>query len=360
METETDRAAQNYDNQYAAAATGAETATCPACQATLVRGMRFCRACGYRLGEGMAEYVETVRLNSVPQMANFAPGNQPLNNQPSGNQTMSATGAPTTRISPFNPVGAPFMRPARRRWMGSCSRKGMNWMWLWIVVAMISFGGIGGRQLFRSLRDRVHIILPGQHAPAPPRSFFGADDFDDYEAEGGGAIIEAAMPGSPAEAAKLIDGDVIKRFDGRPIEDEDALRNALSETPIGKTVEIEYLRDGEPLTTTLTTISADSYNEAAFAQHGDNGFLGVSDTERVPVKDTKLYGVQLGSVSENRPADLAGLKEGDIVVEFDGQPVRTEQGLGQRIDRAKPGSIVNVVVFRNGQRMEISVKMGRE
>jgi S1-C subfamily serine protease len=65
-------------------------------------------------------------------------------------------------------------------------------------------------------------------------------------------------------------------------------------------------------------------------------------------------------VSSNRPADLAGLKENDIVIEFDGKPVRTAEGLGKRIDFAAPGSIVPVLVVRDGQRITIPVKMGRE
>jgi hypothetical protein len=73
METETQRAGKET------AAT--DTETCPSCRAALVDGMRFCRMCGYRLGEGMAEYVETVRFDAMPNM----PG---MGQQPHGNQSM--------------------------------------------------------------------------------------------------------------------------------------------------------------------------------------------------------------------------------------------------------------------------------
>jgi serine protease Do len=87
--------------------------------------------------------------------------------------------------------------------------------------------------------------------------------------------------------------------------------------------------------------------------------LGIEDTERVAVAGTNLHGVRIGEVYSNRPADLAGIKQGDIVVEFDGKPVRTAEGFFAYINFAKPASTVNVVVYRDGQRITIPVKMGR-
>src|SRR5438067_13266604 len=48
-----------------------DTVDCPNCGATLVAGLRFCRRCGYRLGEGVEEYVATQRLdaNAPPVVA---------------------------------------------------------------------------------------------------------------------------------------------------------------------------------------------------------------------------------------------------------------------------------------------------
>jgi serine protease Do len=64
-------------------------------------------------------------------------------------------------------------------------------------------------------------------------------------------------------------------------------------------------------------------------------------------------------VVTNRPADLAGLHEGDIVVEFNGTPIRTAHEFEARIHRATPGQTVDVTVIRDGQQQVIPVKMGR-
>ena len=139
---------------------------------------------------------------------------------------------------------------------------------------------------------------------------------------------------------------------------EDALRDAISQTPIGKTVEVVYLRDGETKTTKLTTVSNEDYDLDAVMPR-ERGLMGVDDLDRVPVEGTKLHGVRVNDVYDNRPADLAGLKEGDIITEFDGKPVRTGEGLDNYIKLSKPASTVKLIIYREGQRLELPVKMGR-
>lgn len=332
METETQRAAKET-----AATAAADTETCPSCRAALVDGMRFCRMCGYRLGEGMAEFVETVRFDEMPNMSGMGQGNQSL------------TSAPTTMMTPAMAPPAPMRKPKRgkKKWLA----------FLLLMVVLIPLMGVGGTFLFGAIRDAARESVGRFQQPEQPRSFFGVSEFGDAEGEAG-ALLEQTMVGSPAERAELLDGDIITKFDGKTINGEDALRDALRETPIGKTVEIVYLRDGETKTTMLTTISSKDYNADAVMPR-ERGLIGIDDLDRVPVEGTKIHGVRLGDVYDNRPADIAGLKEGDIVVEFDGKPVRTPEGLSGYINLAKPGSTIPMVVHREGQRIVIPVKMGR-
>jgi S1-C subfamily serine protease len=249
---------------------------------------------------------------------------------------------------------------------------------------------VGGRLLFRTLRDTAQQSFGRFQAENnQPSAFLGTSGFSDVEEEGappplkgmppppegappppegappppggkqtGGVLIEGTLPDSPAERAGLIDGDIITKFDGMVVNGEDAMRETLRATPIGKTVEIVFVRDGETKTTQLTTISGKDYDYDE-RMPKEKGVLGIDDTTRVAVEGTKIHGVRLNEVYANRPADLAGLKEGDIVVEFDKKPVRTNEGFEIYISRAKPASTVDVVVYRDGQRVTIPVKMGR-
>jgi len=333
METETQRA------QKETAGADAQPELCPSCGAALVDGMRFCRMCGHRLGEGLAEYVETVRFDRMSDMSGLPQGNQGMTN---------ATGGQTTLMPPPPAPLAPVWKPKR----------GKKWTWMFLVIAFLVVMMVGGGFAFRAIRDAARASV-GRFQPQPeePRSFIGASEFGDTE-NMGGALLEEALPGSPAEQAKLVDGDIITKFDGKIINDEDSLREAIIQTPIGKTVEVVYLRDGETQTTQLTTIANKDYDLDVHMPK-ERGLLGVDETERVAVEGTKLHGVQVGEVYDNRPADLAGLREGDIITEFDGKPVRTAEGLGGYIALAKPASTVKLIVYREGQRIELPVKMGR-
>jgi membrane-associated protease RseP (regulator of RpoE activity) len=333
METETQRA------QKETAGANAQPELCPSCGAALVDGMRFCRMCGHRLGEGLAEYVETVRFDRMAGMAGM----------PQGNQGMTgASGAQTTLITPPIAPLAPTWKPKR----------GKKWPWMFAVIALFLVLVVGGKFAFRAIRDAARAgISRMQPPPEPPRSFVGASEFSDTE-NMGGALLESALPGSPAEQAGLVDGDIIKKFDGRDINNEDSLRDVITQTPVGKTVEVVYLRDGETKTTQLTTMSNKDYDFAAHFPR-ERGLMGIDDYERVAVEGTKIYGVRVDDVYDNRPADIAGLKEGDIITEFDGKPVRTGEGLDNYISLSKPASTVKLIIYREGQRMELPLKLGR-
>lgn len=63
----------------------------------------------------------------------------------------------------------------------------------------------------------------------------------------GGVRITGTVPGSPAEAAGLKDGDVIQRFGDKPIDDLYALSAALGDAKAGERVKLKLLRDGKEI-----------------------------------------------------------------------------------------------------------------
>lgn len=58
-----------------------------------------------------------------------------------------------------------------------------------------------------------------------------------------GAIVEGVAPGSPADAAGIVRGDVVVEFDGRKVVDDDDLRKAIQSRRIGQKVSIVIVRD---------------------------------------------------------------------------------------------------------------------
>jgi S1-C subfamily serine protease len=235
---------------------------------------------------------------------------------------------------------------------------GMTWMFLGLLIFFVVAAGLTA--IIRPVRNNI----VGISQPAAARSYVGVDGFDTAEHEAGVTFQSVEPPGAPADLAGLVGGDIITSFDGQVIREEDQIADMLQSTPVGKTVDIIFLRDGETKTTKLTTVSKEEFDRLVREFRRRPAGIGrfgyeENDSERVPVPGTNIFGVRLDDISSSMPADMAGIKGGDIVIEFDGVPIRTPKELLARVRRAQPYSTVNVAVMREGQKLEIPVKMGK-
>lgn len=137
----------------------------------------------------------------------------------------------------------------------------------------------------------------------------------------------------------------------------------LTQTPVGKTVEVIYTRDGNFHNTQLTTISNDDFNHLNDAYNNKpagRGMFGFDSnrTTRLGPPGDETAGVRLDYVEVNSPADLFGIKEGDIITDFNNIPIRTTAELLSRVRRS-PYTTVDVGVVRDGKQMKIPVKLGK-
>ncbi|MGA2687130.1 MAG: M28 family peptidase, partial [Candidatus Korobacteraceae bacterium] len=68
-------------------------------------------------------------------------------------------------------------------------------------------------------------------------------------------------------------------------------------------------------------------------------------------------GVRFSDVRPGSPAAKAGLKAGDILVQFDGKPIHNLYDFTDALRRSKVGQVVEVKVLRDGQPITASVKL---
>jgi serine protease Do len=77
--------------------------------------------------------------------------------------------------------------------------------------------------------------------------------------------------------------------------------------------------------------------------------------ESLGLKD--VGGALIGSVTPGSAADRAGLKRGDVIQSFNGQPVSDTNSLRNRVAAAAPGSTASVTIVRDGGERNVSVKL---
>ncbi len=94
------------------------------------------------------------------------------------------------------------------------------------------------------------------------------------------------------------------------------------------------------------------------------GYLGVNFDKLNPKLAKSLgltsdKGVIITNVEKGSPADKAGLKVEDVIVQFDGRPVHAETDLPKLVAATPVGKNVKVAIFRKGKRLELGLTVGQ-
>lgn len=95
------------------------------------------------------------------------------------------------------------------------------------------------------------------------------------------------------------------------------------------------------------------------AQGFGGAHIGVTlrDLDDEDQKRTKVTnGVIVESVETDSPAAKAGLKGGDVIVEFDGERIRSSRQLSRLVQETVPGRSVPLAAMRDGQRVTLTVQ----
>ena len=164
--------------------------------------------------------------------------------------------------------------------------------------------------------------------------------------ENTGAHVASVANNSPAAKAGLEPDDVIVRFDGKEISSMRGLPRAVAQTPVGKSVDVEYIRKGQKRTAKVVVARlSDEEASLADAAGGDKAeekkLMGMklaplSDPlrKKFALKDT-VKGVVVTEVEAQGPAAGRDLKVGDVIVEAQDEAVASVQDIVDRIDKVR-------------------------
>jgi regulator of sigma E protease len=159
-------------------------------------------------------------------------------------------------------------------------------------------------------------------------------------------IIGNVVDNSPAASASLKLGETIQKINGKEVATwQDARWILLNESLKKNSVEIQAINDNQEIhlhQLNLSGLNDDNFNQDILDKLG----LSVYQPD-IPAR--------IGEVTKNSPADLAGLKTNDLVVEINKIKVDVWEDFVHEI-RKYPNMPLAVVVLRNQQEVSLTVK----
>ncbi len=164
--------------------------------------------------------------------------------------------------------------------------------------------------------------------------------------EARGALVAGVDPEGPAKASGIESGDVIVRFDGRAVANSRELPRIVASTPIGKTVEVDVIRRGEPQTLQVVI--------GRLAEEGTQQAGLIEPPADIPTATRRALGMELSAITpelrqrfsiaddvegvvvmEVDPSSAAAdrrIQLGDVIVEVGQEPVRNPGDVASRLD----------------------------
>ncbi|NWO05398.1 MAG: DegQ family serine endoprotease [Alteromonadaceae bacterium] len=172
-----------------------------------------------------------------------------------------------------------------------------------------------------------------------------------------GALIAEVMEDSPAAAGGLRSGDIVLEFDGMTVETSADLPPMVGRTPVGESVPLTVLREGDEMTLNVEIGQLPEDGERSPTTSGQEpdssagNALGLS-VEPLPEEAARSLGIEGGVVvtdMERGPAYQAGIRVRDVITELNRRPVTSLADFRAAVERLPDNRAVSVRIIREGR-----------
>jgi len=171
-------------------------------------------------------------------------------------------------------------------------------------------------------------------------------------------------PGNSGAAVLNTEGELVAMVVGKLVEDLGAGLNAVA-GDVGQEIEAFPPGSGSGVGLALPVEDVRRVVDGLLKNgYVASGYLGVKSQSYAaggPITRIGLSsapGVEIAEVVSGSPAERAGLKSGDILSEFDNEPVLEAAQLSQMVSATRPGEKVKVSFWRGSRRLTVAVTIG--
>jgi len=215
------------------------------------------------------------------------------------------------------------------------------------IVEQLKSGG-------RVIRGRIGVVIQ-------PMTKELADSFGLTKPQG--ALVSSVEKGGPAEKAGVEAGDVILRFDGKPVSSSEDLPRIVGGTRPGSKATLQIWRNKQ--TRDLPVVVAELQDDRSAAAKPRSG--------KPPAGTPSVFGMQLTELTEAQRRDLkveggvlvadaqgaaarAGIRRGDVIAGVNNQDVKSVDHFRELMGQVEKGRIVALLVRRGGNSLYIPFK----
>ncbi len=183
-----------------------------------------------------------------------------------------------------------------------------------------------------------------------------------------GALVSAVEKGSPAEKAGIEIGDVILRFDGKPVNSSEDLPRLVGTTRPGSKATVQLMRN--KTARDVTVVIGEIPDEERTAQRAQRRGPG----GKQPSDSISRFGMTLSEPSAEQRNQLkiaggvlvedaqgaaarAGIRRGDVILAVNNQDVKSLEQFGQLMGKFEKGRIVALLVRRGPNALYIPFRI---
>jgi len=173
-----------------------------------------------------------------------------------------------------------------------------------------------------------------------------------------GAFVSNIFKRSPADKAGIQPGDYIIAMNGTSIQDANQLLQMVGRLSPGERARFELIRAGSPLTLTARTAARDP--ETEIAKQTNRVWPGVyvtdlnDDIRKSLELPGNINGIVVAALEQGSTSEVAGLRQGDVIEQINGQTVTNVVDFYSLINKKK-GSELSFRIFRQGVELVIGL-----
>jgi len=263
---------------------------------------------------------------------------------------------------------------------------------LWLSLSVMALLGVAGQgwakdQSLAGQPERVGEIVEvqasGEDEPerdlpeadpedAGGRAWLGVElqDLDPalrqaFDFKGPGVLVTRVVPGSPADRCGLERGDIITKVGGRDVQSASQVIRRIRAYDPGDTVKFIRIRKGRKDDVQAKLVETPARlggRERGPMPWASRSYLGAR-VESLSSNLASYFGVEpetgvlVVSVHEDSPADRAGLKAGDVILNVGTARVRSPEELADAVQAEDPGTAIILTAIRHGKEQKFEATL---